>query len=62
MPKPISRYVGVVIEEDGRSEEEFLSEINRLNEEYVVSSKLSQQLHSVIQQNLAEMVGIDEEV
>jgi type I restriction enzyme M protein len=56
------RYVGVVIEEDGRSEEEFISEVNRLNEEYVVSSELSQQLHAVIQQNLMEMVGLDEEV
>ncbi|WP_066377999.1 type I restriction-modification system subunit M [Anabaena sp. CA = ATCC 33047] len=51
------RYVGVVIEEDGKTEEEFIEEILGLNEEL---EKLNQDVHlleGIIAHNLREIAG-----
>ena len=42
------RYVGVVIEEDGKTEEEFIEEILKINDEIDSRSKLARQLDLVI--------------
>jgi type I restriction enzyme M protein len=49
------RYVGVVIEEDGMTEEEFVEEMIRLNTELNVESVTSLELLSTINKNLANL-------
>jgi len=49
------RYVGVVIEEDGKTEEEFLSELLELNERLVLLNTDAQKLVSVIHKNVNHM-------
>jgi len=51
------RYVGVVIEEDGMTEEEFNDELEKLNNEFMELSKEAGKLEKIIGKNIAELVG-----
>lgn len=51
------RYVGVVIEEDGKSEEEFIEELLVMNDELTQLNEAAKELESVIARNVALMVG-----
>lgn len=51
------RYVGVVIEEDGKTEEEFISEIVELNDELEQLNQEARDLESVISHNIKEIAG-----
>ena len=51
------RYVGVVIEEDGKSEEEFIAELLVMNDELAQLNEDAKRLESVIACNVAKMVG-----
>ncbi len=53
------RYVGVVIEEDGKTEEEFIAEIVGLNDELEALNKEARELEQVIARNIAEMADFD---
>jgi type I restriction enzyme M protein len=50
------RYVGVVIEEDGKTEEEFMEEIETVKGEIEALHKTASKLHSVIVGNLDSML------
>jgi type I restriction enzyme M protein len=49
------RYVGVVIEEDGKTEEEFVEEILGLNEEFEQLNQQAHQLEKIIAKNMLEI-------
>ena len=51
------RYVGVVIEEDGKTEEEFIAEIVGLNDELEALNKEARSLEKIIGKNIAQIVG-----
>ncbi|HQF55101.1 MAG TPA: class I SAM-dependent DNA methyltransferase [Fibrobacteria bacterium] len=51
------RYVGVVIEEDGKTEEEFLAEMLSLNEELEALNKEARKLETVIGKNIRLIAG-----
>lgn len=51
------RYVGVVIEEDGKTEEEFVSEILQLSGEMEVLSENARSLEELIRSNTKALVG-----
>jgi type I restriction enzyme M protein len=51
------RYVGVVIEEDGKTEEEFIDEMLALNDELNNLNKEAKKLESVINHNIREIAG-----
>jgi len=51
------RYVGVVIEEDGKTEEEFIGEVTALNDELNSLNSDSTKLERVIGHNIAQLVG-----
>ncbi len=51
------RYVGVVIEEDGKTEEEFIEELLAMNDELSDLHKAAQMLESTIARNIRLMVG-----
>ncbi len=51
------RYVGVVIEEDGKTEEEFTAEILDLNDELEKLNAEARELESVITDNVKALVG-----
>ena len=51
------RYVGVVIEEDGKTEEEFVEEILGLNEELETLNKEAAELEKIIAKNIARITG-----
>lgn len=51
------RYVGVVIEDDGMTEEEFRTEILSLNSEFAKLSAEAKDLESEIEKNLKELLG-----
>ncbi|WP_379156086.1 N-6 DNA methylase [Paenibacillus sp. sgz5001063] len=51
------RYVGVVIEEDGMTKEEFNAEMLRLNEELTVLNSTAQELERKITENLLSLVS-----
>jgi type I restriction enzyme M protein len=51
------RYVGVVIEEDGKTEEEFISEILALNDELNALDAESKKLSMVINHNMLQITG-----
>ena len=51
------RYVGVVIEEDGKSEEEFVADLLAMNDELSRLNDLSHALSQVISQNVAQLAG-----
>ncbi|EHH0683508.1 SAM-dependent DNA methyltransferase [Vibrio vulnificus] len=51
------RYVGVVIEEDGKTEEEFVSELDGLHDHFVTLSKESRNIESILDKNIAVLTG-----
>ena len=51
------RYVGVVIEDDGMTEEEFRTEMLSLNSEFAKLSTEAKDLESEIEKNLKELLG-----
>ncbi len=51
------RYVGVVIEEDGRTEEEFIEELLGIQEELEILNKQAKTLEDVIGSNLKKLAG-----
>ncbi len=51
------RYVGVVIEEDGKSEEEFIAELLVMNDELEGLSAIARRLEEVISRNIKAVVG-----
>jgi type I restriction enzyme M protein len=52
------RYVGVVIEEDGKTEEEFFTELLKLNDGLETLSSRALKLEKVIATNIAKLVGM----
>ncbi|RTR27021.1 type I restriction-modification system subunit M [Shewanella atlantica] len=57
-----SRYVGVVIEEDGRTEEEFTECLNKYNDELTALAIEAEALQTLISKNLSALVGDDEKI
>lgn len=53
------RYVGVVIEEDGKTEEEFIDTILTFNSELVCLSSDVKKIENVISNNIATLVGAE---
>jgi type I restriction enzyme M protein len=51
------RYVGVVIEEDGKTEEEFIEEIVAMNDELNRLNKEAKELEDVINHNIRQLAG-----
>jgi type I restriction enzyme M protein len=51
------RYVGVVIEEDGKTEEEFVAEVLNLDAEIVKLSASANQLERVVSANIKRLTG-----
>ncbi len=51
------RYVGVVIEEDGKTEEEFVEELTNLNDNFIQLTNESSRLVSLILNNVKLLVG-----
>ena len=51
------RYVGVVIEEDGKTEDEFIGELVELNDELTLLNQTALELESVIESNIKILVG-----
>jgi type I restriction enzyme M protein len=51
------RYVGVVIEEDGKTEEEFLADLLEMNDELSSLNSTARGLESVIGHNVAQIAG-----
>ena len=51
------RYVGVVIEDDGMTEEEFRTEMLSLSSEFAKLSAEAKDLESEIEKNLKELLG-----
>ncbi len=51
------RYVGVVIEEDGKTEEEFREEILRLNNELITLNSEAKTLENIINHNISKIVN-----
>lgn len=51
------RYVGVVIEDDGLTKEEFKVEMNNLNEEFLKLNEEAKELEKIIANNLRKLLG-----
>lgn len=51
------RYVGVVIEEDGKTEEEFIAELLSMNEDLLRLNVEARNLETAIAQNVSEITG-----
>ncbi|MFA7238532.1 MAG: class I SAM-dependent DNA methyltransferase [Sulfuricellaceae bacterium] len=51
------RYVGVVIEEDGKTEEEFVADLLAMNDELSSLNNVARGLESVIGHNVAQITG-----
>ena len=51
------RYVGVVIEEDGKTEEEFVEEISALNDQFEHLCKTTSELGRVVSENVKILTG-----
>ena len=51
------RYVGVVIEEDGKTEEEFLSSVSAMSDELAELTKQAAELDQLIAENIARVLG-----
>ena len=51
------RYVGVVIEEDGKNEEEFIEELLAMHDELAQLNSTARELESVIDHNIAQIAG-----
>ena len=52
------RYVGVVIEEDGKTEEEFLAELAEAGDELALLQSEAHELEAVIAKNIAVLTGL----
>ncbi|PKH65728.1 N-6 DNA methylase [Psychrobacter sp. 4Dc] len=52
------RYVGVVIEEDGRTEEEFIEYIQEMSDELLGLNEKAKHLESVLNTNINQILGI----
>ena len=50
------RYVGVVIEEDGKTEEEFIDEMSRMNDDLVELNNAAADLSSLIARNMEQVI------
>src|ERR1051326_6160885 len=51
------RYVGVIIEEDGRTEDEFIAEILTLNDQLEMLTKSAKRLEAVVSDNIRILSG-----
>ena len=51
------RYVGVVIEDDGLTKEEFKEEMLSLNSEFISLSAEARELEELIKSNFKELLG-----
>ena len=51
------RYVGVVIEEDGKTEEEFIADLAELNDELLGLTNNSNKLSNIIKKNISSLIG-----
>ncbi len=51
------RYVGVVIEEDGKTEEEFVAELTEMNDQLLQIRNVVHQLEAVIDHNIKTVIG-----
>ena len=51
------RYVGVVIEDDGKTEEDFICDLIELNEKLIMLTNESKKIESVISGNIMKIVG-----
>lgn len=51
------RYVGVVIEEDGKTEEEFINEITYFNDELGLINRDANDLSKIIFENIQRLVN-----
>ena len=51
------RYVGVVIEEDGKTEEEFVADLLAMSDELSQLNKASRKLEAVINHNIGQVAG-----
>lgn len=51
------RYVGVVIEEDGKTEEEFIEEMLAMDQELNDLNKEAKKLEKIIHHNVLELTG-----
>jgi len=51
------RYVGVVIEEDGKTEKEFIAGLAELNDELLVLTNYTDDLSNIIQKNISSLIG-----
>ncbi len=51
------RYVGVVIEEDGKTEEEFIEEMLTMNDELNRLNQDAKELEGVINHNIKQLSG-----
>ena len=51
------RYVGVVVEEDGKTEEEFIADVLSIGDELRVLTESQSNLESVISNNLKQLTG-----
>jgi type I restriction enzyme M protein len=51
------RYVGVVIEEDGKTEEEFVEAILATNDELRLLNKQARELESIVSKNVLQLAG-----
>ncbi|MEB3174509.1 MAG: class I SAM-dependent DNA methyltransferase [Cyanobacteriota bacterium] len=54
------RYVGVVIEEDGKTEEEFLADLLQMNQQLGELNETALALGAVVAKNVAQLVGDEE--
>ena len=51
------RYVGVVIEEDGKTEEEFIEEMLSMNDELSKLNADAKELEKVVNKNIRQVAG-----
>lgn len=51
------RYVGVVIEEDGKTEEEFAADLEGIAKEFASLAKAARELEATIEKNIATIIG-----
>jgi type I restriction enzyme M protein len=51
------RYVGVVIEEDGKTEEEFIEDFLRLDKQLVEQAAVAKSLEELIHKNTNALIG-----
>ena len=56
------RYVGVVIEEDGKTEEEFIADLYDLDQQLFAASQEAKELEKVIHNNVKLLVGESNEL